>query len=72
MSETQQLILEIDAFLLRTGMAASTFGQRAIRNWKIVPHLKSGGSTSLKTAERLRTYMEQHRARGAESSEEAA
>lgn len=60
MDETQQLISEIDDFLAKTGMAASTFGQKAVRNWRIVDQLKSGGNTGMKTAARIRDYMRQH------------
>lgn len=57
MSEAQDLIKDIDAFLAETGMAATTFGQKAVKNWKIVSHLKQGGNTGLRTAERLRQFM---------------
>lgn len=72
MDATQTLLSEIEAFLSRTGMEASTFGQKAVHDWRQVERLRAGGSVSLRKAERLRTYMEQHRARGAESSEKAA
>lgn len=57
MDETQQLIAEIDAFLARSGMAATTFGQRAVRNWQIVKQIKSGSNIGMKTAARLRGFM---------------
>jgi len=60
MDETQQLISEIDEFLASTGMAPSTFGQKAVRNWRIVDQIKSGGNTGMKTAARIREYMRQH------------
>lgn len=60
MSETQILLSEIDDFLRRTGMAATTFGQKSVRNWKIVDHLRSGGDTGLKTAARIRAFMAEY------------
>jgi len=60
MDETQQLIAEIDDFLAKTGMAPSTLGQKAVRNWRVVETLKSGGNTGIRTAARLRDYMRQY------------
>lgn len=57
MDETQQLISEIDDFLAKTGMAASTFGQKSVGNWRVVDQIKSGGNTGMKTVARLRKYM---------------
>lgn len=41
-------------------MAATTFGNKAVRNWKIVDHLRAGGDTGLKTAARIRAYMAEY------------
>lgn len=60
MDETQRLISEIDDFLAKSGMAPTTFGQKAIGNWQIVRHLKAGGDTGLKTAARIRDFIRQH------------
>ena len=60
MDETQKLIAEIDAFLAKSGMAATTFGQRAVRNWRIVEQIKTGSNIGLKTAARLRGYIADH------------
>ncbi len=57
MSATEELIAEVDRFLAETGMAPTTLGQKAVRNWKLVNHLRAGGGTGLKTADRLRFFM---------------
>lgn len=72
MDATQTLLSEIEAFLSRTGMEASTFGQKAVHDWRQVERLRAGGSVSLRKAERLRAYMERHRTENAAPNEEAA
>lgn len=57
MNHTDQLLNEIEAFLGRTGMAATTFGQKAILNSKLVDRLRKGGTVTLQTAETIRDFM---------------
>lgn len=54
---TPHLLTEIDAFLVRSGMAESTFGQKAVREWRLVPRLRQGGDVTTRTAERIRSFM---------------
>lgn len=58
MSETSQLLAHIETYLTETGMAATTFGQKAVKNWKVVDRLRNGGSVTLKQAERIREFIE--------------
>jgi len=60
MDETQQLIAEIDAFLAQSGMAATTFGQKAVRNWRIVEQIRSGCNIGMKTAGRIRGFISEN------------
>jgi hypothetical protein len=57
MSASQQLLKEIRAFCRASGMAESTFGQKAVHDWKLAERLESGGSVTLKTAERIRKFI---------------
>lgn len=57
MDATAPLIDEIKAFLGRTGMAETTFGQKAVRDWRLLERLRGGGSVTLPTAQRLRKFM---------------
>ena len=61
MNDPQQLISEIDSFLAETGMAPSTFGQKAVSNWRIVDQIKSGGNTGINTIARIREFMREHK-----------
>lgn len=72
MTSTKQLLAEIDAFLAADGMAATTFGQKAVRNWKIVAHLRNGGTVTLDIADRLRAYMHDNRPKPRRSSSRPA
>jgi len=60
MDATAPLIEEIDAFLGRTGMADTTFGQKAVRDWRLLERLRRGGSVTLKTAHKLREFMREY------------
>lgn len=51
------LLTEIDKFLERSGMAESTLGQKAIREWRVVQRLRDGGDVTTRTAQRLREFM---------------
>jgi hypothetical protein len=61
MSANQQLLAEIDAFLHATGMPETQFGQKACGNWLLMERLRGGGSVTLKTADRIRTFMSENR-----------
>lgn len=55
--DTIPLLAEIEAFLADTGMAASTFGQRAIRDWQVVERLRAGGDVTTRKAVAIRAFI---------------
>lgn len=57
MSDHHPLLPTIEAFLAKTGMAPSTFGQKAINEWKLVERLRAGGNVGWKREERIREFM---------------
>lgn len=61
MSDTIALLAEIDAYCARHGISEKTFGQRAVRNWKLVPRLRAGASVTLKTAAAIREHLAKER-----------
>lgn len=58
------LIDQITAFLTESGMAESTFGQRAVRDWRFVERLREGRVT-VTLVERAQAYMADWRQRKA-------
>jgi hypothetical protein len=60
MDETRALLAEIQAFLNRTGMKPSYFGKQAAGNSEIVARLEAGGTVTLRTAERIRKFINNH------------
>jgi hypothetical protein len=62
MSTTQQILLaEIRAFCAEIGMAETTFGQKAVREWTLVQRLEAGRSIELKTVDRIRKFIADYR-----------
>jgi hypothetical protein len=61
--DTIPLLAEIEAFLEETGMAATTFGQLAIRDWQLVERLRGGGDVTTRKAEAIRAFMKSPAAR---------
>lgn len=57
MSTNQQLLAEIQSFLKRTGMAETTFGQKATNNWRLVERLQAGRSVTTAAADRIRAFI---------------
>ena len=62
-SEPIPLLAEIEAFLAETGIAETTFGQRAIRDWQLVERLRDGGDVTTRKAEVIRAFMASPEAR---------
>ncbi|MBI2970097.1 MAG: hypothetical protein HYY36_05100 [Gammaproteobacteria bacterium] len=62
MGELESLIREIEEYCRSGGVAESTFGRLAVGNSKLMTRLRSGKGVTLKTLQRLREYMERHRA----------
>lgn len=57
------ILSEIDAFLIETGIAETTFGQKAIRQWNLVERLRAGGSVGWRQEKRIRDFMKSKAAR---------
>lgn len=53
----EPIILSIERFLADTGMSASYFGEKAVRNSKVVSRLRNGRPIQDDTAARLRSFM---------------
>lgn len=70
------LLLEIEAFLVATGMGPTTFGKVAVGNSELVARLRRpnrrGPGCWPDTAERARAFMRQHRTGPSEKEEVAA
>lgn len=57
MNAVAALLAEIDAFLARHGMAETRFGRDAMNDAHFVSRLRKGGSTTLRTVEKLNCFM---------------
>ncbi|MEJ0093786.1 MAG: hypothetical protein WDN46_10185 [Methylocella sp.] len=57
MTDTQSLLDEINRFLASGAMAESTFGRKAVNDGKLVARLRRGGSVTLESASRIRSFM---------------
>jgi len=60
MNAQQTLLAEIENFLSVSGMAPGTFGHATVNDGKFVGRLRRGGSVTLETAERIRSYIATH------------
>lgn len=60
MSSLEAFRFDIEAFLERTGMAASAFGNEAIGDPNFVADLRGGRSVGLRLADRVRDFMGKH------------
>jgi phosphopantothenoylcysteine decarboxylase/phosphopantothenate--cysteine ligase len=54
------LLAEIEAYLARTGASATKLGLAAVNDGHLVANLRKGHSVTLKTADKVRTYMSLH------------
>jgi len=61
----RSLLSEIEDFCRRSNIAESTFGKRAVNDGKFVNRLRNGKSTTLATAEKIRTYISSNRTHAA-------
>lgn len=64
MSLTQKLLADVEAFLDEIRMAETTFGLRALNDGKFVSRLRSGAGITIKTLDRVNTYMAAEREKG--------
>lgn len=58
---TKALLAEIEKFLARTGMRASTFGHKTTKDGKTVDRLRRGKTVTLETAAAIRRFMAHYR-----------
>lgn len=65
MTTTAQFLAHIDAFLERSGMAATRFGKAAVGDPNFVHDVRSGRSPSLALVERVNAFIEQCEQQGA-------
>ena len=61
MESRVKLLREIKAFLAESGMAATTFGQRAASNSHLVGRLEKGGNVTGKVADKITAYIADER-----------
>jgi phosphopantothenoylcysteine decarboxylase/phosphopantothenate--cysteine ligase len=54
----KSLLAEIEAFLARTGASPTKFGLAAVNDGHLVTNLRKGHSITLKTADKVRAYMQ--------------
>lgn len=57
MSMQEQLLADIERFLADTGMNHYVFSENACRDRHVVRRLRAGTTITLRTADKLRTYM---------------
>ena len=57
---TTNLLEEIRDYCRHAGIAESTFGRQAINDGKLCARLRNGKSVTLKTAERVHAYIDNH------------
>ncbi len=57
------LLTEIEAFLARSRLTPTKFGVAAVNDGHLVANLRKGHSVTLKTADRVRAFMERERPR---------
>jgi len=60
MTGREQLLHDIETFLGRTGMAATTFGRLCLNDTAFVHRLRSGTDARLDTAERVRRFIAEY------------
>ena len=61
MSTKEALLIEIEAFLKRTGIAPTRFGDESCGERSLLKRLKRGGKISTDTYDRIRAYMHARR-----------
>jgi hypothetical protein len=60
MTIREQILSEIEAFLLRTNMPPATFGTRVAKDGKFVFRLRDGADMRTETWERVRQFIREH------------
>lgn len=54
---TDDIIRELESYAEMVGLSPATVTSRAVSNSRLYERMKAGGSCSLKTADRVRSYM---------------
>lgn len=65
MTDTAALLSEIEAYCARHRISEKTFGQRVVRNWKLVARLREGKSITMHTAAAVREHLAKQEASAA-------
>ena len=68
MKDDRPLVDEIEAFLRESGMGEKTFGHKVQREWRLVDRLRAGGDVTTRTAEKIRTFIADHRTQESQST----
>lgn len=64
MTSTRDILLaDIEAFLVSTGMLATTFGINAVNDPAFIQRLREGSDPRSSTMDRVRLYMQSERVR---------
>lgn len=58
MSTREKLLEQIEAHIIRSGISASEFGQRAISDRMLVKQMREGRDVTTGTADRIRAFMQ--------------
>jgi hypothetical protein len=63
MALRDELLLEIEAFLERSGMGPGTFGSLTMADGKLVPRLRAGADLRTQSVDRIREFIRAHDAK---------
>jgi hypothetical protein len=69
MDTTKQLLLDIEAYLVRNRMRATEFGVESVGDTAFVHRLRLGRSPSLRTADKVRAFMRPKQAKARAAAE---
>ena len=56
----ERLLADVDAYLMKTGMAATTFGRKSVNDGKCLERLRKGGRAWPETVARIQSFMSQN------------
>ena len=59
MITSEELLAEIESYLDRHKMAETTFGRKSVNDGKLISRLRRGGQIQLKTAEKVKDFIQQ-------------
>lgn len=58
MSKSQDILLrEVEAFLVKSGMPATSFGEQLMNDRHLVRRLRAGSEVRLRTADKIREFI---------------